>query len=413
MKPKFNIKYLYISLSIFIAAAAVILFYNLIFKSEDFWAGFAKISTVMMPFIYGFAIAYLLTPALNFVENKLICPLAKKLKLNTESDKAKKNVRTIGIIITMFLFLLAIWSFIQTVIPQVVASIMSLINSFPDYVDQLSTWVQTKLHDNPNLEAIIEANLGKYGDSVSDWLEGFLLPKLNGTLELISARFLVILKTLWNWILGIIISIYMMASKETFAAQTRKFIYAFFNEKNATNILIETKFIHKTFGGFIVGKILDSVIIGFICFIVCSILKMPYTLLVSVIVGVTNIIPFFGPYLGAVPSALLILLVSPKQCLYFIIFVFILQQLDGNVIGPAILGGSTGLSGFWVIFAIIIFGGYFGIVGMFIGVPVFAVIYNAMRRLIIIKLNRKQLPIRTEEYEGNTILPGTSKSQGE
>ena len=216
------------------------------------------------------------------------------------------------------------------------------------------------------------------------------------------------------------ISIYVLFSKETFAGQGKKITFALFNTKTANQIIKDTRFISDTFIGFISGKIIDSIIIGFICFAGTSILKMPYALLISVIVGVTNVIPFFGPYLGAIPSTILILMVNPVKCIYFILFILVLQQLDGNFIGPKILGQSTGLSGFWVIFSITIFGGIMGVPGMIIGVPFFAVLYAMIKRLTNRLLLKRGLPSETNKYmnvdyiqDKDVFVPQTAKEKAQ
>ena len=200
----------------------------------------------------------------------------------------------------------------------------------------------------------------------------------------------------------------MLADKEGFLASTKRLSYAIFSVETADRLRQGLNFVDKTFMGFLSGKILDSLIIGIICYIVCSILNMPYTLLVSVIIGVTNIIPFFGPLIGAIPSALIILMVSPSKCLIFVIFIIILQQIDGNIIGPRILGSSTGITGFWVMFAIIVGSGLFGFWGMLLGVPVFVVIYTVIQNLVVKKLKKSDLPWEIADYkEMDYIDPAT------
>ena len=225
-----------------------------------------------------------------------------------------------------------------------------------------------------------------------------LMPQLNSLIMTISMSIVSILKEFWNLIIGFIISVYILSSKEIFAAQAKKIAYAFLSTETANRLISNVRFANKTFGGFFVGKIMDSIIIGLICFIGTSLLGTPFCVLISVIIGVTNIIPFFGPFLGAIPSILLILFINPLQAFYFLIFVIILQQVDGNIIGPKILGSSTGLSSFWVIFAITLFGGIWGIFGMIVGVPIFAVLFAFMKSLIELKLENKKIPSETMKY---------------
>ena len=225
------------------------------------------------------------------------------------------------------------------------------------------------------------------------------LDKILGILGNLSLGVISLLVWLKNLLIGVIVMIYLLNIKDQFVALAKKITYGLFSVEWANRIVREARFIHKVFGGFIIGKIVDSLIIGIMCFVCLSFMKMPYTLLVSVIVGVTNVIPFFGPFIGAIPSAFLILLVSPIQCLYFLIFILLLQQFDGNILGPKILGDSTGVSSFWVLFSILLFGGLFGFVGMIIGVPTFAVIYRLTGDFINSKLKKRKLSVRTEDYQ--------------
>ena len=220
-------------------------------------------------------------------------------------------------------------------------------------------------------------------------------------IKTVSISVISTLGVLWDFIIGFIISIYVLASKETFAGQAKKIAYALFEPDSANIILNNFRFTHKTFVGFVGGKILDSIIIGILCFIGTSIMNMPYAVLVSVIIGVTNVIPFFGPFLGAIPTTILIFVVDPGHplnCLYFVLFILILQQFDGNILGPKILGNSTGITGFWVIFSITLFGGLFGVGGMIVGVPLFAVLYAIIKSYVNGALRRKKLPEDTASY---------------
>ena len=233
-----------------------------------------------------------------------------------------------------------------------------------------------------------------------DWLQTTVLPELGSLVADLTTGVYYVVMAIYNLIIGIIVSVYILANHETFSANAKRWLYSIFSVETAQRIRRGLDFTNRTFAGFINGKLLDSAIIGLICYIVCAILNMPYALLVSVIVGVTNVIPFFGPFIGAVPSALIILLVDPFKCLVFVIFIIILQQLDGNVIGPKILGSSIGINGFWVMFSIILGAGLFGFWGMLLGVPVFVVIYTAINNHIDKKLKASDLPWETADYVG-------------
>lgn len=218
--------------------------------------------------------------------------------------------------------------------------------------------------------------------ALPEWINNTVLPKLQALAGGISAGVSSAIGGLYNLLIGMIVSIYLLGCRKTFARQGKKLIYSIFRKKWAFLVLDEIEYANRMFTGFISGRIADSLIIGIICFVGMLVLRIPNPILISVIVGVTNIIPFFGPYIGAIPSFLLILSVNPAKAIVFLVFILILQQFDGNILGPRILGNVTGLSSFWVLFSILLFGGLFGFVGMIIGVPVFAVIYDIIRKLV-------------------------------
>ncbi len=230
------------------------------------------------------------------------------------------------------------------------------------------------------------------------------MPQFNDLIASFTLGVIEVFGAFFNFLVGIVVSVYLLNSKDLFCAQFKKILYAFVPAKSANEFISTVRRAHKIFGGFVTGKLLDSLIIGMLCFIVMTIFNWPYAMLISVIIAVTNIIPFFGPFIGGIPSALLILMVEPITSLYFGIFVLILQQFDGNILGPKILGDSTGLSSFWVIFSLLVFGGFFGFVGMAIGVPTFAVFYTLITDKIYNSLEKKKLPTDTQKFEGMEYL---------
>ena len=397
MKFRIDKKYIHWGVTAFLVIATSILFYYLLFHKESISSGFHTFITITMPILDGLLLSYLLTPILNGVEKRLISLFCVKFHVEFTS-RNKKRIRMLSILITVIIVTFLIYSFFATIIPQLIRSIQSIILQFPVYISNLTVWVQRLLADNPDIEDAVIEMMDRYSVELNNFLNLNLLPKMNEVIRDVSLSFLGFLKTLWNLILGFIISIYILGSKELFAGQAKKIVYALFETDAANAIISDVRFTHRTFSGFMVGKVIDSIIIGIICFFGISMMDIPYAILISVIVGITNIIPFFGPYLGAIPSALLILMVNPLQCLYFIIFILVLQQFDGNVLGPKILGNSTGLSSFWVIFSITLFGGLFGILGMIAGVPIFAVIYAGIKAFIHQMLLQKKLPTDTSEY---------------
>ena len=400
MKFKFNNKYVRWGVTLFLVFAASILFYYFVFHSSNIRANIKTITSILMPVVWGFAIAYLLTPVLNFTERKLLYPLTEKLHIK-ESKKRNSVLRGIGILITAFLFVDLIYFLFYMLLSQIVPSVQNIVGNFDTYSDNFTNWLNKVLEDNPDLGDSLVRLVDKYSDELSKWLND-LLPNTALLIKTVSLSVIGVLGFLWDFIIGFVISIYVLASKEKFAAQAKKIAYALFEQDTANIVIRNFRFTHKTFIGFLGGKIVDSIIIGILCFIGTSFMHTPYAALVSVIVGVTNIIPFFGPYLGAIPSTILIFIVDPVHplnCVYFVIFILALQQFDGNILGPKILGNSTGLSGFWVIFAITFFGGLFGVVGMIVGVPIFAVIYAAIKSLTNALLQKKKLPVESQTYE--------------
>lgn len=396
MKFQIDKKYIRIGFIAFVVIAASICFYYLIFHGDRFSNQINELLKVISPVMYGIIIAYLLTPLVNGLETYLLKPILQRLKQN--SNRAQKYMRGVSIIITLVIVVMLIYAFFSILIPNIVASIKTISVQFPTYIENLTNWSTRFLADNPDIEVMVVRFLDTYSEEFYDYLNNTIVPQMETIIKQVSLSMISLLKILWNFIIGFVIAIYVMYSKETFAGQAKKIVYSIFRTTTANQFIKDVRFASDTFIGFISGKIVDSFIIGCICFVGTSLLKMPYALLVSVIVGVTNIIPFFGPYLGAVPSAVLILMVSPIKCAYFIIFILILQQIDGNLIGPKILGESTGLSGFWVLFSITVFGGIMGISGMIIGVPLFAVLYAFIRRHTNKMLEKRGLPTQTEQY---------------
>lgn len=402
MKLKINSKYFRWGITAFSVIAGGICFYYLIFHISEFLQNIKSLFSMIMPVMFGLVIAYLLTPILNFIELKILNPLFDRLKVKATARR-KKLIRGIAVILTSLLMILAIYALIAMLISQIVPSIQAVVSNFDGYVSDLSTWLNNLMEDNQELKNFVMPQVTTLFSSLETWLDdtATLLEKSGEVLKTVSLSILSFLKVTWNFVIGFIISIYVLVSKETFSAQGKKMIYAIFETDSANSILNSLRFVHRTFIGFISGKVLDSVIIGMLCFIGTTLLGTPYAALVSVIVGVTNVIPFFGPYLGAIPCAFLILIVDlshPMTCVTFVIFILILQQIDGNLIGPRILGDSTGLSGFWVIFSITLFGGLFGVAGMIVGVPIFAVFFAAVKGLVNRSLQKKKLPLQSDVY---------------
>ena len=381
-------------LTFFLVIAACVIFYFALLRINDISAGVSKVIDTLKPILYGLAIAYLLNPIVKQIDRWLIPQLKKKMTL----EKAKKVSRSVGVLTSLVMLLALILALCNMLIPELYKSIRDMVYTLPGQISDVVEKI-TSIQTDKSPAGIMARNLLEQGsDALQNWIKQDLLTKVNEVMSNLTVGVINFVSEILNFLIGLIVSIYILFSKETFSAQSKKIVYAVFRTDHANMILHLTKKSNEIFGGFIIGKIIDSMIIGVLCFFGLTILKMPYILLISVIVGVTNVIPFFGPYIGAIPSTILILLNDPIKGLYFLIFILVLQQLDGNVIGPKILGNSTGLSAFWVVFSILVGGGLFGFVGMIMGVPTFAVIYYIITMLINHMLEKKKLPLLTSQY---------------
>ena len=384
------------SMTMFFVVAACILFYFALLRLSEISKTVRMILAVLKPIIYGMVIAYLLNPLVRWTEQRMKRFLEKRFP---KFKKKEAFSRGCGIFLAIVILLVVIVELLNMMIPRLYVSIRDMIFNVPS---QLNTFVKAfnKMHSsNTTVGMMLENVMEEATTFIQTWMRTDLMDKVNEWMAQLTVGVVLMVKEIFNFIIGIIVSIYILFSKEKFAKQSKKVIYAIFKPDDANLILHLAGKSNEIFGGFIIGKIIDSAIIGVLCFIGLSIMDMPYTLLVSVVVGVTNVIPFFGPYIGAIPSVILILLADPIKGLYFLIFILILQQFDGNILGPKILGNSTGLSSFWVVFSILIGGGLFGIPGMILGVPTFAVIYYIVNMLVNNRLKRKKLPTDTSEYD--------------
>ena len=396
MKLNMNKKYTTIAVYAFLVIAAAITFFFVISEHSVVGRMAGTFFGLMTPFIYGAALAYVLNPVLNWLE--------KKVFPKVFGDRvSKRSRRGLGVLLTFLFGCAVVALFLAVLIPQIVESIDNLAQSIYAFLPQAQNFLNDLIAQYGTNEMLVDV-LSMLGVDISDPSMALqrlatrsytfltqVLPNLFGGVMRFTSGLL-------DVVVGIIIAIYLLLSKEVFYAQVKKLMFAFFPRRVAQATLNLTHDSNAIFCGFISGKILDSAIIGVLCFIGCSILQMPYTVLVSFIVGVTNVIPYFGPFIGAIPSIFIIMIADPLKSLVFAVFVLILQQLDGNIIGPKILGDSTGLSAFWVIFAVTFFGGLFGFVGMLIGVPTFAVIYALVRNFAEFKLGKKGLKTQTPDF---------------
>lgn len=404
MKFEFNKRYATIAVYTFIVLAGVVLFSSFLSNFRTYQSYFQKIFGLLRPFVYGFGIAYILNPILKFVEQDCLTPLVG-------GHVADKPKRMFSILLTYLLAAGVVAIFVMIILPQLTSSITGLVNSMLNFIN------------SAEMDALIRYMMGLFTDvNLSDTMFGYIgqyaSDIVKNTYSLLTNRLLPMMTNLTtglasgllNIVLGIIISIYMLADKERFGAGIKRIWYAVLPSSKADWILELAGDANRVFGGFISGKLLDSLIIGIICFLGMSISNfiflsldlsrfiMPNPMLISVIVGITNVIPYFGPFIGAIPSFFIIVIERPLGALVFLAFVVALQQFDGNILGPKILGDSTGLSAFWVIFSITLFGGLYGFVGMFLGVPVFSVIFMLLTRLVRSRLVKRGMPLELGDY---------------
>lgn len=388
MKQKENATYIKLG----ITGAAILLiglvFFFFFYRIQYFSNLFQHVLSILKPFIYGIVIAYLLAPACNKIEN-----LLRRL-----FRKDKKQIPALAILLCMLLAVLVLWALFMMVIPQVSQSILDIMTAIPGQLDTTISWIEQQLQNRPEWKSWLMPFFEELDVTLQSWMQTDLLPTVQTVLNGLGGRIAILIASVKNITLGIMISIYLLGSRKKFAVQAKMILYGCFPERWADKIEEEVRYADRMFSGFLIGKVIDSAIIGVICFIATYLMGFPSALLISVIIGVTNIIPFFGPFIGAIPCVLLLLLENPLHSLYFIIFIILLQQADGNIIGPKILGDTTGLSGFWVLFAILVFGGLWGFAGMIAGVPLFAVIYDILRRIIYFLLKRRGRQRLVQEY---------------
>ena len=386
-------RYLKIGITGAAILASGILCAFVLFKMPVIISVLKGITEILKPFLYGVVFAYLLAPLCNKIEEKLfqIFPKAK--------TKARRFICFIAIVISLCVAIAVIWLIIMMIIPQVWDSVMKIIQMVPQKLIVVNNWIEHMLENQPELQAYFEEFSSQAESNIDSLLNVDTIQKVQSIINSLSVQLFGVLGVVKNIFLGLLISAYLLGSRKLFGAQAGLILHGVFSDKWAKIIEEEIRYTDKMFNGFLVGKIIDSAIIGLLCFAGTSIMGFEAQAFISVIIGITNIIQFFGPFIGAIPCGLLLLLENPMHCLYFIIFIFVLQQLDGNVIGPKILGNTTGVSSFWVLFAILLFGGMWGVVGMVIGVPLFAVIYDIIRELVYRGLRKHKRESMITDYE--------------
>ncbi len=399
-------KYLYWGMTAFLVIVASVLFYFIVSKFSVIGGAISRIVTILSPFIWGLVISYLLCPLTNIYERNVFGPfilfLNKKLRPGKEL-KHKNTHRGLAVLFSMLTLIALISAFIWLVAPQLVISLQSIVLNSGDYINSVYAWIEKFFADYPEIASTLGISIGNISESILGWIEA-IIPELAGFVTNITSGVLTVLKGVYNIIIGMVASIYVLYNRNAFGAYMKKLVYCVFSVEAAEKVLMGVGFADRVFNGFISGRILDSAIIGVLCYIGCAILGMPYSMLIAVIVGITNVIPFFGPFIGAIPSIMIIFMVSPVKALIFTVFIILLQQFDGNFLGPKILGNIVGINGFWIMFAIIVGSGLFGFMGMLLGVPVFVLIYTLISNLVNRKLKRSGLPTDGDVYKNISYI---------
>lgn len=399
MKRKLEKKYIQIGLTALAVIILAIAFNHLLENETRFSELKSVVNGTLAPIIVGSILAYLLNPVLKFFERYIFTPLAKLLFRGEGKEELQgKFSRGFGVLCTLILFLVVCIGGLYLVIPQVYLSLSKIVTDAPEYYNSVNSWIASLDEDKSEISRYLLMGLDKiYSQSIT-YLNKDILPNMDKIVAGITSGIVGGLKMLLNMVLAIIISIYVMTEKEVLISVGKKLTFSIFSRKNANSILAGVRYADQVFGGFINGKIIDSFIIGVICYFFMQIVGFDYAVLISIIVGVTNIIPYFGPFIGAIPSVLILLMTDFKQGLIFAVFVVVLQQVDGNIIGPVILGDRLKISSMWILFAILIGGGFFGVPGMILGAPCFACMYALIGTICKDRLEKKKLPLQTAEY---------------
>lgn len=389
-------KYFNLGMLLLVVASISILLLAVVLNLDKVGKLLSTVWNAFSPIVIGGVLAYLLNPLMNFMDRRLYPFLCKR---KMKEEKARKLSRVASLLFALLVFAILVYEFFALLLPQLYESIIGIVNNFSNYYAVAEKWVMSFLEGDAVLQTWANDMMDRLFVFLENWLESGLVPSLEKILSGLTSSVVSVVGGALDLIIGLCAAVYMLWSRDLFLAQSKKLVAALCKAPVADHILTLGRRIHKVFSGFIIGKLVDSLIIGVMCYIGMLILRLPYPALVATVVGVTNIIPFFGPFIGAIPSAFLILLVNPLQALYFVIFVLVLQQVDGNIIGPRILGDTIGISGFWVLVSITVAGSLFGFAGMVLGVPVFAVLYMLISDFVKSRLEAKGMPADTKAYQ--------------
>ena len=385
-------RYLYAMLAGFGSISLSVVLFFILYGMKNISDALKNLSDILSPFIYGGVMAYLLRPLCNHYETFFREMLP---------GKTKRAAGAVAVGLSLVTGLLIVYALIIMIAPQLYESIKSIWETLPEKINQLIDWLTHTFGEDEVLLRYMESAYQTLYTQLDQWARETLVPSISNLVSGVGMSVWRVLLFLKNLLIGLIVAVYLLASRKKFKRQSVLILRSALKPRWAELVLEEMAFVDKMFGGFIDGKIMDSAIMGVLCYIGCIVFRFPNALLISAIVGITNVIPFFGPFIGAIPSVLLILMESPIKALWFAVFILALQQLDGNVIGPKILGDRTGLSSFWVLFSIILFGGLWGLVGVVVCVPLFAVIYDVIKKLVQRGLEKNGMQEAWAQYKAD------------
>ena len=385
-------------LTAFCVLAGCIVFYLLLGHLPVIGGFISGALRVLSAFIWGFVIAYVLRPMVRYFEYQVFQPLLFRVTKGKKARRSGGAPRALAITTAIAVALAAISIILRLIIPTVYESVESILLNYNTYIATLTELIERWFEDYPELSVQLESATQSISNDIAQWIRNDVLPQMGSFITNVTTGVYLVFRAVMNVAIGFVVACYLLYNRESFSANVKKLLYSALGIKRAEWVLRVCRFADNAFMGFISGKVLDSLIIGCITFVCCSLLKMPYAPFVSVIIGVTNVIPVFGPFIGAIPCTLIILVVQPLKALIFVVFIVILQQIDGNIIGPKILGSRVGISGFWVMFAIVVCGSLFGVPGMIVGVPLFVVISAGYNSLVDYGLKKRGLTTQTAQY---------------
>ena len=403
-------KYKPIAVTAFLVIAASIIFGYCVMNIGRIVNLGQRVISAASPIIFGLVIAYVLKPIYNQMEHWLENKLLKRKRYQARPEKAENIAKAASSILVVLVLVLIIVGVVAIVIPELYRSVVGLTTNLPDYIANAKDWLHGIFKNNPKMDESVMKYFEQLTESTTDYVNNWA-PQISNIFDAVTNGLGNMMGVLYNVGIGLVFAIYILNEKDELAAQMRKIGYSVIREKKISRFREELIYADKVFSGFVFARLMDSILLASIYTIIGTLLGLPYVGMTSIIIGLTNMIPFFGMYIGLIPCFIILFLVSPLDALIFFIVDMVIMQVDANVISPKILGNSTGLSGFWVLFALILFGGLWGFFGMLIGVPLFAIIYHQIRSVVDGRLRKKNMSTELEEYIRDPVIKKRTKEK--